>query len=124
MGLRVVVAIVLAFGVAHADPDPPWAVGVSQSQQNAAIAKFQEGNELFVKDEWRAALDLYLEALKSWDHPNIRFNAAVCLMKLDRMVEAYENLQAAMRHGAAPLRQGVGFQSGRSPPGDRSKQSS
>ncbi|HKP65980.1 MAG TPA: PEGA domain-containing protein, partial [Casimicrobiaceae bacterium] len=103
MGLRVVVAIVLLLGgVAHAD-DKPWAEGVSQAQQDAALAKFKEGNDSFVKDEWRKALDLYLEALKSWDHPNIRYNAAICLIKLDRMVEAYEHMQAAMRYGAAPL---------------------
>lgn len=102
MGLRVLVVLALVCGVAAAE-DKPWAVGVSQAQQDAAIAKFEQGNVLFVKDEWRAALDLYLEALESWDHPNVRFNAAICLIKLDRMVEAYENMQAAMRYGAAPL---------------------
>lgn len=103
MGLRVaVVAIVLLAGTARAD-EKPWAVGVTQTQQDEALAKFQEGNASFVKDEWRRALDLYLEALRSWDHPNIRYNAAICLIKLDRMVEAYEHMQAAMRFGDAPL---------------------
>jgi tetratricopeptide (TPR) repeat protein len=103
MSLRVAfVAIVLLCGTTSAD-DKPWAVGVSQAQQDQALAKFKEGNESFIKDEWRKALDLYLEALKSWDHPNIRYNAAICLIKLDRMVEAYEHMQAAMRFGDAPL---------------------
>ena len=101
MGLRVLVALVLLGGIAHAEQ--PWAVGVSESDQKTALAKYKQGNELFVKDEWRKALDLYVEALKSWDHPSIRYNAAICLMKLDRMVEAYEHMQAALRFGVEPL---------------------
>ncbi len=104
MGFRVLaLAIVLACGVAHADAPKPWAVGVSEDRQAKALEKFQQGNELFVKDEWRAALKLYLEALVYWDHPNIRYNAAVCLYKLDRKVEAYEHMTAAMKYGEAPL---------------------
>ena len=102
MGLRVVLAIVLLCGVASAETKP-WAVGVTQENQDAALAKFKQGNDLFIKDEWRAALGLYLEALTRWDHPNIRYNVAICLIKLDRMVEAYEHMQAAMRYGDAPL---------------------
>jgi hypothetical protein len=103
MGLRVLVALVLLTGITHAQNPKPWFTGVSQTQQQAALAKYKDGNELFVKDEWRKALDLYLEALTSWDHPSIRYNAAICLIKLDRMVEAYEHMQAAMRYGAEPL---------------------
>lgn len=102
MGLRVVVAILLAVGTAHAQATP-WSNGVSPARQAIALAKYKDGNELFVKDEWRAALDVYLEALKSWDHPSIRYNAAICLMKLDRMVEAYEHMQAALRYGPEPI---------------------
>ena len=102
MGLRVLLAIALLCGVASAE-DKPWAVGVTQENQDLALAKFKQGNDSFIKDEWRAALGLYLEALKHWDHPNIRYNAAICLIKLDRMVEAYEHMQAAMRYGDAPL---------------------
>jgi PEGA domain len=105
MGLRVLVALVLLTGITRAQTAKPWFTGVSQAQQAAALAKYKDGNELFVKDEWRKALDLYLEALKSWDHPSIRYNAAICLIKLDRMVEAYEHMQAAMRHGEEPLGQ-------------------
>jgi hypothetical protein len=105
MGLRAVavaVALLYSTSAAYAD-DKPWAVGVSQENQDKALEVFKQGNESFVKDEWREALDLYLEALKFWDHPNIRYNAAICLIKLDRMVEAYEHMQAAMRFGDAPL---------------------
>lgn len=102
MGLRVLVAIAVLCGTAYAE-DKPWAAGVSAANQDLALAKFKEGNDSFIKDEWRNALGFYLEALKHWDHPNIRYNAAICLIKLDRMVEAYEHMQAAMRYGDAPL---------------------
>ena len=97
-----VAILLLCATVVHAD-DKPWAVGVSEANQQKALAKFQEGNESFIKDEWRKALDAYTEALTYWDHPNIRYNAAVCLIKLDRSVEAYEHMTAALRHGDAPL---------------------
>ena len=103
MGLRVVIAIALLCSTAYADEAKPWALNVPQEMQDKALEEFKKGNESFIKDEWPQALALYLEALKSWDHPNIRYNAAICLMKLDRMVEAYEHMQAAMRYGEAPL---------------------
>jgi hypothetical protein len=103
MGLRAIaVAVVLLTSVAYAD-EKPWAVGVSQQEQDEALRLFQSANGLFLKDEWAKALEVYVKALGHWDHPNIRFNAAVCLMKLDRKVEAYENMTAALRFGEAPL---------------------
>ena len=107
MGLRVCVVAVLlvcatAAARAQAD-DKPWAVGVTQQNQDLALAKFKEGNDSFINDQWPAALARYREALKFWDHPNIRYNAAICLIKMGQMVEAYEHMQAAMRFGDAPL---------------------
>jgi hypothetical protein len=102
MGLRAVaVAMLLLCSVAYAEE--PWEVDVPKEKQDKAIAKFDEGNKSFVKDEWRKALDAYKEALVFWDHPNIRYNAAVCLIKLDRSVEALQNMEAALRFGDAPL---------------------
>jgi hypothetical protein len=104
MGLRAVaLAIVVLCSVAHADDDKPWAKDVSPESQQQALTLFQEGNAFFIKDEWPKALDKYTAALVHWDHPNIRYNAAVCLIKLDRSVEAYEHMQAALRFGEAPL---------------------
>ena len=99
----IVVAIILVFATVARAEDKPWAVGVSEANQQKALAKFQEGNESFIKDQWRKALDAYTEALTYWDHPNIRYNAAVCLIKLDRSVEAFEHMTAALRYGEAPL---------------------
>ena len=106
MGLRAVAVAIVLVVLLPAElraETKPWAVGVSEANQQKALAKFQEGNASFIKDEWRKALDAYTEALTYWDHPNIRYNAAVCLIKLDRSVEAYEHMQAALRYGDAPL---------------------
>src|SRR5436190_16273158 len=104
MGCRAfAVAILLIGGVAAADTVKPWAVGVPEAKQALALQKFQDGNALFVKAEWPKALELYLAALAEWDHPNIRYNAAICLIKLGRMLEAHDHMAAALRYGEAPL---------------------
>jgi tetratricopeptide (TPR) repeat protein len=84
-------------------PGRPWADGVPQEQQDQALRIFQEGNALFEASEHAAALAKYREALKSWDHPAIRFNAAVALINLDQPLRAFENLELALRYGDAPL---------------------
>jgi tetratricopeptide (TPR) repeat protein len=101
---RLVFALVLLVGsrLAIAD-DEPWAVGVSGDQQKAALALYKEGNAFFVENEFKDALEKYVQALAIWDHPAIRYNAAVCLINLDRPVEAYEDLEAALRFGEPPL---------------------
>lgn len=102
MVLRVLVALALLCGVAFAD-DKPWAAGVSEADQKAALSKYGEANELFEKGNYVEALPVYEQALASWDHPGIHYNAAVCLINLDRPVEAYEHLEKAMAYGEAPL---------------------
>src|SRR5207249_2996934 len=57
----------------------------------------------FEQDRYKDALPKYVEALALWDHPAIHYNAAVCLINLERPVEAYDHLLAALRYGAAPL---------------------
>lgn len=95
--------IVAAAPVAAAEPAPPWAEGVSDARQAEANALFSEGNQLFAQLAHAAALDKYRAAIALWDHPMIRFNAAVTLVRLDRMLEADDNLEKALRFGAAPF---------------------
>ncbi len=102
MALRVLVALALLCSVAAAD-DKPWAAGVSAEKQQAALAKYGEANELFEKGNYLEALPVYEQALAAWDHPGIHYNAAVCLINLDRPVEAYEHLEKALAYGEAPL---------------------
>src|SRR5690349_13378475 len=110
---RLFVVIALACGVAHAD-EKPWATNVPADKQHDALDLYQKGNAYFELAQYKEALAEYERALVLWDHPGIRYNAAVCLINLDRPVEAYENLLAALRFGDAPLgadlyKQGISY---------------
>src|SRR5262249_43654840 len=81
----------------------PWAQGVSDQQQTQALDKFKQGNALFEDHQYANALTTYREAIAFWDHPAIRFNIAVSLIHLDDPVQAFENLESALRYGESPL---------------------
>jgi hypothetical protein len=87
----------------HDPSERPWAKGVSDDARRQALGLFEEGNKLFEGSEYAAALARYREALKVWDHPAIRYNAAVALINLDQPLSANENLELALRYGAAPF---------------------
>jgi len=112
--LAIILALVLAPALAVARPKPtpppapppvarPWADGVSPEQQTEALKIFKDGNALFAESQHAAALAKYREALKVWDHPAIRYNAAVALINLDQPLVADGELDAAMRFGEAAL---------------------
>ena len=88
---------------ARAGDDKPWAAGVSAENQKAALDLYNDGAKAFGDADYKDALATYTRALALWDHPAIRYNIAVCLINLDRPVEALDNLEHAMRFGAAPL---------------------
>jgi tetratricopeptide (TPR) repeat protein len=81
--LAALIAIACGAGVAHAE-DKPWAAGVSAEAQSAALELYRQGNEMFEQARYLEALAKYEVALRSWDHPSIRYNAAVCLINLGR----------------------------------------
>lgn len=81
--------------------------GVSEEQKAAAKTLLDAGNARFVDHDYLAALDQFKEALTHWDHPAIRFNMVRCLIQLGRMLEASENLELALKYGAAPLEDAV-----------------
>jgi hypothetical protein len=83
--------------------DRPWAKAVSAEKQEEALRLFKEGNKLFEDSQHAAALARYREALAVWDHPAIRYNAAVALIQLDQPLAAHENLEQALRYGEAPI---------------------
>lgn len=85
------------------EPAKPWAAGVSDADQADAIALYKEGNTEFAEQHYTEALAKYREAVKHWDHPQIRFNMTVCLINLDQPLEAYESLEVALKYGEAPL---------------------
>jgi hypothetical protein len=92
---------------AQAGDEPPWSRGVTAEQRARAQALLEEGNELFLRAQHREALARYQEAARAWDHPAIRFNIVRALIQLDRPVEAFENLELALRHGSAPLEEQI-----------------
>jgi tetratricopeptide (TPR) repeat protein len=97
-----IVAVVLVASTVHAD-DKPWAANVSAADQQQALGLYNDGNQLFEDGAYSKALEKYQAALAIWDHPKIHYNAAVCLINLDRTVEAYEELQRALKYGDAPF---------------------
>jgi len=81
----------------------PWSRGVSESAQKRALALFEDGNEFLEQQKYTEAVDKYEQALSIWDHPNIRFNMAICLINMRQLLTAWDHLQEALRYGDAPL---------------------
>src|SRR6476659_107119 len=123
MNKLIVVALCAGVGIAAADDAPqkpnekagkdetlqnggdvrPWAQGVSQPEQQAALKLFHDGNVSLNDGLFAKAADNYREALKHWDHPAIHYNLALALMNLDQTIDAYDNMQASVKFGEAPL---------------------
>jgi tetratricopeptide (TPR) repeat protein len=107
-GRRILVVGLLALAApAAAQAPPPWAVGVSDAEKAEARALLDAGNALLLERKYPEALERYTAAVAVWDHPAIRFNIVRCLIHLDRIVEASDNLDKALAHGAAPLEDSV-----------------
>lgn len=85
------------------DNERPWAKGVSQDKQDIAVKLFTDGNTHLNDGIFAKAVDVYREALKSWDHPAIHYNMAIALTKLDKPIDVEVHLQKAISHGQAPL---------------------
>jgi tetratricopeptide (TPR) repeat protein len=94
---------------AYAQPQPgsaagrPWAEGVSEREQATAFELYVAGNVEFAQARFAQALAKYKEAIGHWDHPEVRFNMAVCLIKLDQPLEAKDNLERSLKYGARAL---------------------
>jgi hypothetical protein len=86
-----------------ANSDRPWAKGVSPAEQKIAIDMFREGNTLLKESLFVQAAAKYREALTHWNHPGVHYNLALALLNLDQPVEVFQQLQEAMKYGAAPL---------------------
>jgi hypothetical protein len=103
----VVVALILAFAAPASADNQPWAQGITEAQKAEAQKQLEAGNKLFLAQNYKEALTKYETAIKSWDHPAIRFNMVRCLIQLDRPVDAFDSLQLALKYGAAPLEEAV-----------------
>ncbi len=85
----------------------PWATGVTESEQDAALRLFREGNSALNEGVFVTAVKQYRSALEHWDHPAIHYNLALALMNLDQPIEVYQSLGKALKYdpklGPAPL---------------------
>lgn len=101
--MMIAVAVLLLAPDAARGQDRPWAAGVSDEQQQQALRLLEEGNRQFELAQRAMALATYRRALAVWDHPAIRYNIAVALIDQDQPLEAYENLELALRYGPEAL---------------------
>jgi hypothetical protein len=86
-------------------PEPkPWSEGVPKDVQDQATALYDEGNQLFGQQAHAPAVEKYKAALALWDHPLIRFNLAVSEIRLDRILEAADDLERSLRFGDKPFK--------------------
>ncbi len=100
----VMLLVVSAAATARADPAPkPWAVGISDAEQSRALDIYRRANGEFEEARYPQALAMYRDAIAHWDHPAIRFNMVVCLVNLDQPLEAFDDLERALKYGADPL---------------------
>jgi hypothetical protein len=99
-----VTAIVIVLGTGRVSrAEDEWAKGVPADKQKQANALFAEANQLVAQQAHQPALEKYKAALELWDHPLIRFNRAYAEIRLDRVLEAAEDLDKALQYGQAPF---------------------
>lgn len=81
----------------------PWEKGVTAAKRATANRCYRQGNRLFGKGQYAKAMVHYRRAARSWEHPSIQFNMAVCYIELDRPLKALTTLNKALRFGQGPL---------------------
>lgn len=86
----------------------PWHAGTTASIRARALHLFKRGSKFFGQSKHQEALTFYRSAIKLWDHPNIRYDMAVCYLHQNKPVLAFLSLRRALRFGKAPL--GVDYQ--------------
>lgn len=99
--MKALLVVIALAGTAYAED--PWASGVSIAHQQQANQLFAEANQLFAQQAHAPALEKYKAAIALWDHPLIRFNMAVTEIRLDRILDAAEDLDRALRYGNTPF---------------------
>ena len=82
---------------------PPWYQGVSEERRQKAKALFQEARELHRALLLGEARDKYEEALKHWEHPQLRLYLGRVLMRVGLPLLAHESLKMAMKWGLGAL---------------------
>jgi tetratricopeptide (TPR) repeat protein len=109
IGIMAVAALAGHVRTARADTheQQPWTVGVSAAQKVDAQALLDAGNELFLARKYAEAIEKYRAAVKTWDHPAIRFNLVRCLIQLEKPLEAFDELELALKYDGAPFDESI-----------------
>ncbi len=107
LALLVAGIVVLAAATTASADTAPWSVGITDARKAKAKQFLDAGNALLLDKEVALALEQYNSAVAQWDHPAIRFNIVRCLILLDKLPEASENLKLTLKFGAAPLEEAV-----------------
>ncbi|AUX38697.1 hypothetical protein SOCE26_000750 [Sorangium cellulosum] len=109
LGMELLLSAVL-LGVhaapARADGQPPalpWHQGVPEERKQKAEQLFQEGRRLHRSAILAEARTKYEEALRYWEHPELRVYLGRVLMRTGLPLLAYENLQRALQWGPGAL---------------------
>ncbi|MDX2091842.1 MAG: hypothetical protein SFX73_28530 [Kofleriaceae bacterium] len=84
--------------------ETPWGKGVSAESKATAQRLLGEGNDKFVVNQFREALEKYEAAVAAWDHPAIRFNMVRTLIALDRPLEAARSVDRVLAYGKEPFK--------------------
>jgi hypothetical protein len=85
---RLLVALLTVAFVALAAP--------SAHGQNEAASQFREAKRLYDKDEYEAALSVFKLAWQRSKSPNARLYIGRCLLKMDKLLPAYDEFRATM----------------------------
>ncbi len=95
--LGVVLASVLSLSAASARAaEPPTAAqSPSPAQINYARALFAEGQALMTRDEWSAAAEKFVEALRVKRTPGLHYHLALCEENSGRLLEAQREYRQA-----------------------------
>jgi len=84
-------------------PPKPWQEGVAADVQAKATKLYEEGNDLFAQQAHAPALEKYKEAIALWEHPKIRMNMAVTEIRLDRPLDAADDIEKALKWDKQPF---------------------
>lgn len=79
----------------------PWYRGVPAEARQHAQALFEQARDKHLELLRGEAMELYEQAVALWDNPDIHWNLALVLDDLGRYLPAHEQLEAALRWGAA-----------------------
>lgn len=82
---------VTAMPIAHAAP------GAAKPGKDPVVELFNSGNKLFAEKKYDAAMLLFRNAYEQSQSPNAHLMIGKCLLALNRLPEAYEELSATVR---------------------------